>query len=129
MLNRLAKSIVGVLHGKHRNSDGLLLTSQCYLLDDQETALGQSYLGLLGLPIFLGIVFYTLVMYGEKTGGGYRTRFSSFSEMPPEVQILLPIAIAGHLIALISIFRIIFNWMVITDQRRSDIEDSTTSFD
>lgn len=123
MFENQAKKLVRLIHGSRRNADGFLLTSRHYIDEDQEVALGQSYLGLAGLPVFLLIVFYTVVVYGEPTGRGYRARFANFADMPTEIQLLLPIAVVAHLTAMASMFRLVFHWSAISSQHQSNLEN------
>ena len=126
MFNRVAKSLVSKLHGDDRSPEGFLLTRRKYVDSDQELALGQSYLGLSGFLIFVLIFCYTMLVYGYPGGGkngGYGFRFSSFAQMPAELKLLIPIAIASHLAGMISAFRLMINWSAISSQDKSQIVD------
>ena len=126
MLRELGLCITQTVHGKTRSNEGFLLTQKYYLLDDQEIALGQSYLGLLGFGIFALFIGYVLIVYGYPgggRGGRFGIRFSSFAAMPFELQILLPLAVVAHLTAMASIFRLVFHWSAISSQHRSNLEN------
>ena len=69
MLNRIAKYVVRKIHGHQRSPDDYLLTRRFYMDAEQELALGQSYLGLAGFPIFIVVLAYILVAYGYPGGG------------------------------------------------------------
>lgn len=126
MLNRITKYVVRKIHGHQRSPDGYLLTRRFYMDAEQELALGQSYLGLAGFPIFMVVLAYLLSAYGYPGGGkgdAYGVSYASFSKMPGEVQILLPIAIIAHLIGMASTIRLAINWSAISGQDRTLIEN------
>jgi len=121
VLKALGRWATRRVHGNRRSAGGLLLTRLYYLEDDQEWRLGQSYLGLLGFPLFVIGYLYIRIAYADAPRHGNRYVLGFWSQLGPDLKILLPIMVAGHLLAMASFIRAILVWSEIRQQPRPDI--------
>jgi hypothetical protein len=105
-----------MVHGNKRSSQGYLLTKKRYLDEDQEWRLGQAYLGLLGIPLFLFMFPYVAIVhrntgyYGPSRHGAMAHHLGFWSDMPLDLKILLPLTVVWHFTAIASIFRVALVW-------------------
>jgi hypothetical protein len=116
----IGKSITQKVHGNLRSKEGYLLTKTHFIEEEEEWRLGQAYLGLLGLPLYVAIWFCVQHLY-EDVGywEGNRHVLGHWSNMPSNLRILIAIDIASFLIGFVSIFRTLLVWTQIG--RREDI--------
>jgi hypothetical protein len=84
------------VHGDLRSSEGYLLTSRHFIERDQEWRLGQAYLGLLGLPLFVLIAAYL----------GIRGEEGHWSDLSLDARILYPLAFLSHITGFASVIRL-----------------------
>ena len=121
MLQALGCWVTRKVHGDVRSPEGYLLTRRHFLVEDQESRLGQTYLGMLGMPLFVAIGCYILIRYGGNMGVPGVARFPNLTDMPLDVKILTALAAIGHPLGLFSIVR----WTIVAgeigDQRRADL--------
>jgi hypothetical protein len=122
VLKALGRRATRIVHGDRRSSGGLLLTGSYYLEDDQEWRLGQSYVGLLGFPFFALAWTYVYFAYADAPRHGHRLDLGHWSQLGPDVKILLPLMIIGHLGAMASAIRLFLVRAEIAQQPRSEIE-------
>ena len=120
MLERAARAVCRLVHGNRRSRDGYLLTRAYWMDGDQEVRTGKSYLGLAGLILFIANGKYMVERYGHEVHGRRVASFT-FSELPLEEKILLPVSLIAFFIAFASIFRAMFVLQEVSSQRRSDL--------
>jgi hypothetical protein len=116
MLNTLGRRITRAIHGNKRNDSNCLIVGDYYLWSDQERNLGLSYLGLLGIPLF--VLFGILTMRFYEPSGATRHYFVSRWS---EVEILTMLAVICHLTGMASAFACIINWKMIKTQPTSEL--------
>jgi len=63
VLKRLGRRATAAVHGRSRSRSGLLLARDFHIEEDQEWRLGQSYLGLLGVPFFFAACLYARIAH------------------------------------------------------------------
>jgi hypothetical protein len=98
------------VHGNARSTEGHLLTRTAYIDEDQEWRLGQAYLGLLGLPVFLPCFLY--VQSAHRDLGYYRRSrhvhvLGPWADLPLDLKIIIPLMAIAHLVFLASFARLI----------------------
>jgi hypothetical protein len=101
------------VHGNCRSAEGHLLTRTFYVDEDQEWRLGQSYLGLLGLPFFLLAFAYVQSAHrdlGYYTRGGRRHVLGHWANLPLDLKIIIPLTVIAHLVFLASCIRLVVLW-------------------
>ena len=110
-LRRLGRWTARKVHGGERSRDGHLLTRRHYLDEAQEWRVGQGYLGMLALPVFPLILVYLQTAHFD-TGywRGKRRILGHWSDLPTDLKILIPLAVACHLVGLASAIRTILIW-------------------
>src|SRR4051794_4738136 len=120
MLERPARALCRLVHGRRRSGDGYLLTRRHWMDDDQEVRAGKCYLGLACLLIFIANGKYMVERYGHEVHGRRVASFA-FSDMPLEEKFLLPISLIAFFIAFASLFRAMFLLQEVIAQRRADL--------
>lgn len=108
------------IHGNVRSSQGYLLTKNHYLTRGQEWRLGQSYLGMMGMGLWILMPVYIEIFrpaYGTMYQGEYELGF--WSDWTWDLRIVIPIRILAFVNAIISIFRTVIIWSGIG--RRADL--------
>jgi len=110
-LPRLGRWMTQKVHGNVRSAEGFILTKNSYIDPDTEWRVGQAYLGVAGLPIYVSIWFY--VYFAHRNTGywvGHRHYIGPWADWPIDLKILTPIAILGFLFGMGSIIRLFILW-------------------
>lgn len=123
MLKALGRRATRLVHGNLRSASGLLLTRYNYLEDDQEWRLGQSYLGLLGFALFVLGLVYLRIFYAHVPGQGHKYILGHWSQLGPDLKILLPLMVVSHLTAMASFVRLMLVRAEIAQQPRSEVSE------
>lgn len=110
-LKRIGRWTARKVHGNARSAQGYLLTKSHWIDEDQEWQLGQSYLGMLGLPVFPIVSVYLQTVHLH-TGywRGNRHVLGHWSDLPLDLKILLPLTFICHFAGLVSAVRAILVW-------------------
>ena len=122
MLKALGRRVTRRLLGDARSPDGLLLTRSHYLEPGQEWQLGLAVLGLSGFPVVVAIFIYVQIAYDHLRLRNGRIRLGHWSDLSPEMKILIPAMILCFLVAFCSGLRLALLQSALSHQPRSDID-------
>ena len=111
--------IVRAIHGDSRSPEGYLLLERSYVLPDQERALGQGYIGLVGLVIFVAAMAYLTARFGVTK---YRRPGIPWAMLSLDARVALIIMFPAFVIGWLSLLRLTLVWQAIAGQPRSDLD-------
>ena len=111
----LGRWVTRLLHRAEDVPDGAMLSARHYIPEDVAWRLGQAYLGALGL-LALPLTWWYLREFHRGTGRirhyedafgrpAERQYLGFWSDLPPDLKVILPLTVILHLVGLVSAMR------------------------